>query len=811
MTKSHFRKLIAIITATIMIIASVPTSTSAKTSGDNVAEYIELTPKRDLFTKHFLNPDGTVTAVMYGEQIHIPDGDSFADIDNSLVYDENSGRYENRNNPSFGVSFAERANGSTPTVLFDKISWQIKADGRYPDSGALRTVEEKYETDDDGYPVPEKVTQTVVYDKPFGQGTELRYTVSQNKVEEDIIFSAVPDISALSFVYGTDGLTAEINEDFSVTFVDKDGEPGIVIGAPYVYDAAGEVCGNTAVALDSADENEPVITYVLDTEWLRAPDRVYPVTFDPTITNSDYTNTLYDTYTKTGDTSNKSSSGSLYVGHWSGKTYHTFMRFSNLPNIGTYSVAVYATLKLTFAANTTTAEEIGIYPVNASWNQSTITYLNEPAVGSLISTGTIVKSGNIYKTATYPILPEIKYYLHGVNTGHFGFMLRYTDETTTNDYNVFGSIQNGTSSRRPVLSVVYEDHDYDEYYSHPTSSMFLYTNTTSEERLQKRANCYGYAFRMFCDDSSAGTYKQQPGEFADKSGGLNIYNNGVFERTIHNYQELQSLLSEYLSSAHTKDERMDIIEQLITADAATLGYTVTEYTGSTIPDATLGERLIAVVTSDETFSSVIDYHFYMQHSDNSWTHKQGSYAPSDKSISLGVTLTNSNIRERANEGAYANGAIKFFYITRNAIVDHSHANGHIIVNNYSLPNTVENSYDKSGDHFWNSKDHGMISGTYVILSGRLDYPYDGDCLAFTAPASDTYSFYVTSNLPAIDTYIYDENMDAALTYTTTDKAPYMLTAWLQAGRRYYLKFSCPEYTTFGYNTISNSYSIHISH
>ena len=815
MKKTHFRRLLTVIAALAVMISSMQMASSAETPGDgNANGYVEITSKRDEFTRHYLNPDGTVTAVMYGEQIHLSDGDNWVDIDNSLVFDETSGRYENKNNPSFRVSFAERTDGNTPSVLFDEISWRIYADGRSPSSGRLYIESEEWILEDDEYPVPENLVQTVIYDSPFGSGTKLRYTVSHNRLEEDLIFDYVPEIGTLTFEYNAGDYNLILNDDGSAVFLDEEGNTVIKVGAPLMYDAAGAACDKVPVTLKESEGGKQSLEYSLDSEWLGSPDRVYPVTFDPTITNSQYTNTLYDTYTKSGSTANNSSSASLYVGHYGSNTYHTFLRFSALPNIGTYSVATNATLKLTFAYHTTTMEPIGIYPVNGTWDQSTITYLNEPSVGSLISTGNITWSGSYIMTATYQILPQIKLYLHGVNTGHNGFMLRYTDESTTNDYNVFGSIQNSTSSRRPVLTVTYTEHNYDEFYSMPTSSMYLFTDTSDEVRLEKRSNCYGYAFRMFYSEAfpinNRYYYLQQPGEFADKSGGLTIYNDGGVDYTISNYAQLRVLYQNYFNSTHTSDERMNIIVQLIQADASTLGYTVTEYTGSTIPDATLDKRLIAVVTSPPT-AEVIDYHFYMQHTDNTWTHKQGSTAPSNQSITSHTALTNSNIQVKANEGIYANGSLKFFYITKSAVVDFPHGDGITYVNNHSPAFTTTLTLDNSGEDFWNSKNYGMISGTNVYFSGRFDYPYDADCFSFIAPAFDEYHFYVTSNVSPIVTYIFDENMDVYLAYNVTGSAPYLLSANLNAGRRYYIQFQYPEYTSYSYSAIPRTYTVQITH
>ena len=63
------------------------------------------------------------------------------------------------------------------------------------------------------------------------------------------------------------------------------------------------------------------------------------------------------------------------------------------------------------------------------------------------------------------------------------------------------------------------------------------------------------------------------------------------------------------------------------------------------------------------------YHFYMQHSDGTWSHKPGNLNVTNKAIynnSTGsqliltdITLTNENIYFYANSGLYQNGNLKF--------------------------------------------------------------------------------------------------------------------------------------------------------
>ena len=59
----------------------------------------ELTDLREEYTKHFLNSDGTITAVTYNDTIHYKDNDGkWKDINNTLVSKEIESYSQNKNN-----------------------------------------------------------------------------------------------------------------------------------------------------------------------------------------------------------------------------------------------------------------------------------------------------------------------------------------------------------------------------------------------------------------------------------------------------------------------------------------------------------------------------------------------------------------------------------------------------------------------------------------------------------------------------------------------------------------------------------------
>lgn len=294
-----------------------------------------------------------------------------------------------------------------------------------------------------------------------------------------------------------------------------------------------------------------------------------------------------------------------------------------------------------------------------------------------------------------------------------GFILIGANEASV-DRSLYSS-EHSTSSKRPYVVVDYCDDQYGSYYAgsgYFFNSYWKYGVTYDDDGqrddvplyyddgLQLRSNCYGYAFRLyfseaFTDDmivyrnglSGAAemddfyAYKQVPGEFADKEEGLGIWDVGTNAPCVdilYDRFDLDNFYEDYIfDSTLSNETRMHYLVQLIQADANTLGYTVTEYTGTTIPNPApdSDERLIAVVVNQPTGSSEnSSFHFYMQHSDGSWSHKDGHAQPSNKCFNCKQVLEGLTIRANASEGPYANGFVKFFYINKN-VEDTNHRNG----------------------------------------------------------------------------------------------------------------------------------------
>lgn len=279
-----------------------------------------------------------------------------------------------------------------------------------------------------------------------------------------------------------------------------------------------------------------------------------------------------------------------------------------------------------------------------------------------------------------------------------------------------------------------------------------------------RMNCYGYALQLYYpDESGTGIYKQQPGEFANDQ------------------QSYSNLLSEYsyFKNNGSASEYATFVINKMYSDFATLnnssGTEWTIATSSATESVPSGYRKIALAISFN--STKVDYHFYLRHSDGTWSHKQGSTPISNLSLTSHVTITDSNITTTAAEGSYYNG-LYFFKIKKSAIVDYPHEYGHNNTTVYTSPAFK----DKAG---------GLIAKSRTITGGstnaRLDYPRDVDFYVFTPSATTTYTFTtsLTGSGYNTDIRLYDTNGTLIASDISLSNAS--LTVSLTAGHRYFIR------------------------
>ena len=301
--------------------------------------------KRTAFEKHYLLSDGTYYAVSYAEAVHEQDEQGkWVDAHSEPVYDEDEDAYLVKGKgyrASFGLS-------QNKAALINKkgqaLCWHYELIG-YEDEKAVMKLEKKNAKaqggknaspkgkkvgDKDAFALPEAQGELLFEDAFSALGAEVRYTVSPQKIKEDVILNEKGRVYALSMVIENCGYKARL-EDGAVIFEDNKGNDYFYVDAPLMYDAAGE--SSTAVQVLLKQTGKTVtVTYTPDKAWLDAPERVYPVTFDPAVTTEDYAANMEDYCTATTGSGPVECTTGNYAGVSGSTTYATYLRINNLPD-----------------------------------------------------------------------------------------------------------------------------------------------------------------------------------------------------------------------------------------------------------------------------------------------------------------------------------------------------------------------------------------------------------------------------------------------------------------------------------------------
>ncbi len=120
--------------------------------------------------------------------------------------------------------------------------------------------------------------------------SDLEYRIEPGAVKESVVLDAAPTWRT-SWTWRIDAgaLTPTLGEADSVTFTDADGAEVLMIPTPVAFDSSGVegASEDATVALDAslrqAADGSWRYTLRADRDWLRDPERVYPVRIDPTV------------------------------------------------------------------------------------------------------------------------------------------------------------------------------------------------------------------------------------------------------------------------------------------------------------------------------------------------------------------------------------------------------------------------------------------------------------------------------------------------------------------------------------------------
>ncbi|WP_291571890.1 DNRLRE domain-containing protein [Clostridium sp. UBA4548] len=337
------------------------------------AKDTEVVSKRTANSMTYKLDNKTEVKDIYLDKINYKDENgNYQEIDNTLEL-KNDGYYENKAN-DYKVNFPTEItkdkgilvqNGKTSVTLFPM-------EGDFSRSAAAENA--------------------ILYNDVF-EGVDYQYTAKSNGVKEDIILNYYVDKTTFKYEISAKGVTLKEELNSIRGYEPGKKEPIFIISAPLMVDASGKINSNLTIKLDKKTFGKDIITVTVDEDWLKSPQRAYPVKIDPEISifsgdinvacaeeNAPDTNTLNNGYTYAGLDDGVASGNNDYKINGLQKT-RTFVKVNRnlsaeMPKEATIKSANFQIFKYT--AFSTAEREVGLYSVDESFDISRLTWNNQP-------------------------------------------------------------------------------------------------------------------------------------------------------------------------------------------------------------------------------------------------------------------------------------------------------------------------------------------------------------------------------------------------------------------------------------------------
>ena len=212
-------------------------------------------------------------AVYFAGPVHISQADgSYKEIPKCIHLEEKENFFEN-NSGRFQVRFNRKGSDA----LF-----QVEKDGCRISASTLKREREKGCMQASWQQKEER--EYLLYENAADH-TDYRYSVTEDRVKEDIVIQSRADSYRYAFLLETGGLKLQFCEaERTLTFHSLEtGEEVFMIPAPFMTDGAGERSEEVCYEVRRVNETQTVVTVIPDSAWIDADKRVFPVTIDPQI------------------------------------------------------------------------------------------------------------------------------------------------------------------------------------------------------------------------------------------------------------------------------------------------------------------------------------------------------------------------------------------------------------------------------------------------------------------------------------------------------------------------------------------------
>ena len=208
-------------------------------------------------------------------------------------------------------------------------------------------------------------------------GTDSRFCVRGKSIKEDIILKTPEAIGSFTWLYHTKKLHP-VAGNSCVRFVNDAEEEIFAVAAPFMTASAGKRSENIGIELlDEGKKDRCAIRITPDEEWLKDPERVYPVIVDPITTTSKDVKEIIDACVDSQDAAGTDREGMYLKTRGGDIIQRSYLKFK-LPMIKTGDMVINARMLMVSLAKDGKERTVQVHRVLQDWDSAYLTWMNKP-------------------------------------------------------------------------------------------------------------------------------------------------------------------------------------------------------------------------------------------------------------------------------------------------------------------------------------------------------------------------------------------------------------------------------------------------
>lgn len=284
----------------------------------------EIEGERTEFTKEFMLADGTKMIAVYDQPVHFKNKENkWVDYDNSLVVKDAS-TLTNKTG-SININLSKTASDQNMLQLSsgnNTIAWGYENAG----NSQLKTESEDIKNiGNEKFTNLTDVTSEAMFPEVYNN-VDLQYYLSSTGIKENVVLKNSDVQNEFTITYSAPNMTAKQIDDSMISFENKEGDEVYRLAAPYMTDAKGEISTKLTLSLVSQESSSIKVKLTADSDFIKSPNRSFPITIDPEITKNFVGMFVMDE----GEGSIKLNHGPYYVSN----NHYVITKVNSLPTLG---------------------------------------------------------------------------------------------------------------------------------------------------------------------------------------------------------------------------------------------------------------------------------------------------------------------------------------------------------------------------------------------------------------------------------------------------------------------------------------------